>query len=203
MKRRRSLRAWSRQTAISLWCSDGLPASSSHQTRETAMPACTRRAVAMVTDVLTSDDLDATARRTGFVQRASKMTGKRFLALVTCGTWREANTTLAPLAAKITPRGQQGSVSPEALHQRMPKKAMAFLRARLRQARAQVQALDHVCDAGLLTAFTPVYRADRTGFGLPDACPTPFPAPAGVRPKRAPTCKRCGTIRTVSWGMVR
>ena len=49
----------------------------------------------MVTDFFTSDDIEATARRTGFVQRASKMTGKLFLALVTFGTWSEGNTTLA------------------------------------------------------------------------------------------------------------
>ena len=80
------------------------------------MPACTRSAVAMVTDFLTSDDPEATARRTGFVQRASQMTGQRFLTLVTFGTWREANTPLAQLAAKIAPLGQQVNVSPDARH---------------------------------------------------------------------------------------
>jgi hypothetical protein len=59
------------------------------------MPACTRRAVSMLTDFLTSDDIEATARRTSFVQRASKITGQLVLALVTFGTWSEANTTLA------------------------------------------------------------------------------------------------------------
>ena len=60
------------------------------------MPACTRSAVAMLTAFLTSDDIEATTRRTGVVPRASKMTGTHFLALMTFGTWREANTTLAP-----------------------------------------------------------------------------------------------------------
>lgn len=60
------------------------------------MPACTGRAVSLFTDFLTSDDIEATARRTGIVQRASKMTGNLFLALVTFGTWSEANTTVAP-----------------------------------------------------------------------------------------------------------
>lgn len=59
------------------------------------MPACTRSAISMFTDFFTSDDIEATARRTGFVQRTSKITGKLFLALVTFGTWSEANTTLA------------------------------------------------------------------------------------------------------------
>jgi hypothetical protein len=120
------------------------------------MPACTRRAVSMLTEFLTSDDIEATARRTGFVQRASKITGTRFLALMTFGTWREANTTLAPFAAKIPPLGQHVDVAPEALHQRMHQTAMAFLQAMRRQALAKVQALEHVGDDGLCTAFTHV-----------------------------------------------
>ena len=66
------------------------------------MTACTRSAVSMFTDFFSSDDIEATARRTGFVKRASQITGKRFLALVTFGSWSDATTTLAPLAAKVT-----------------------------------------------------------------------------------------------------
>jgi hypothetical protein len=56
----------------------------------------------MLTDFFASDDIEATARRTGFVKRAAKITGKIFLALVTCGVWSDATTTLAQLAAKVT-----------------------------------------------------------------------------------------------------
>ena len=83
------------------------------------MPACTRSAIAMLTDFFAADDIEATARRTGFVQRTSKITGKLFLALVTFGTWSEGKTTLAQLAAKGTQLRQPVEVSPEALHQRM------------------------------------------------------------------------------------
>src|SRR5213593_917586 len=55
--------------------------SSQHEPKETAMPAGTRRAIAMFTDFFAAADLEATARRTGFVQRTSKITGKLFLAL--------------------------------------------------------------------------------------------------------------------------
>ena len=65
------------------------------------MSACTCSAVSILTDFFVSDDIEATARRTGFVKRTSKITGKLFLALVTFGTWGEAKTTLAELAAKI------------------------------------------------------------------------------------------------------
>jgi hypothetical protein len=46
----------------------------------------TRNAVPMLTDFFASDAIEAAARRTGFVKRTSKLTGKLFLALVTCGT---------------------------------------------------------------------------------------------------------------------
>jgi hypothetical protein len=97
---------------LDLWCEDGLPNSSSHYAKQTAMPACTRCAVSMLTDFFTSYDIEATARRTGFVQRAWRITGKLFLALVTLGTWSAATTTLAQLAAKITQLGQQMDGSP-------------------------------------------------------------------------------------------
>ncbi len=91
------------------------------------MPAGTRSAVAMLTDFFAADDIEATARRTGFVQRTSKLTGKLFLALMTFGAWSEAKTTLAQLAAKATQLPQPVDISPEAIHQRMHKPAIAFL----------------------------------------------------------------------------
>ncbi len=51
------------------------------------MPACTRSALARFTNFFATDDIEATAWCTGFVQRTSKSTGQLFLALVTFGTW--------------------------------------------------------------------------------------------------------------------
>lgn len=147
------------------------------------MPAGIRSAVSMLTDFLTSDDIEATARRTGFVQRTSKITGKLFLVLVTFGTWSEAKTTLAQLAAKVTQLAQDVAVSPEAIHQRMNKKAIAFLQDMIRQALAKVQSLEHVCDDGLFTSFTKVYLADSTGFALPDSLHKRFPGSGGSASK--------------------
>ena len=56
----------------------------------------------MRTAFFATEQIEAAARRTGFVQRTSKMTGKIFLALVTFGVWSDAKTTCAPLAAKAT-----------------------------------------------------------------------------------------------------
>jgi hypothetical protein len=107
------------------------------------------------------------------------MTGKLFLALVTVGTWSEANTTLAQLAAKVTPLDTHVDVSPEAIHQRMHKKAMAFLQDMIRQALATVPSMERGCDDGLFTHFTNVYIADSTGFERPEALHKTFPGSGG------------------------
>ena len=73
------------------------------------------------------------------------------------------------------------------MHPRMNKKARALLQAMLRQALATVQSLAHVCDDGLLTAFTPVSLADSTGFGLPEAVHKPFPGSGGSAAKAGAT----------------
>lgn len=147
------------------------------------MPAGTRSAVAMLTDFFAADALEATARRTGFVQRTSKLTGKLFLALMTFGAWSEAKTTLAPLAAQATQLHQPVAISPEALHQRMHKPASAFLQDMIRQTLAKLSALDPVCDDGLFPSFPKVSIADSTGFALPEELHQTFPGAGGSAAK--------------------
>jgi Transposase DDE domain len=147
------------------------------------MTACTRSAVAMLTDFFASDDIEAAARRTGFVKRESKITGKLFLALVTFGVWSEAKTTLAQLAAKVTQVEGHVAVSPEALHQRMNKRAMAFLQEMIQQALGKMQDLAHVCDDHLFDYFLKVHIADSTGFSLPENLKDSFPGSGGSATK--------------------
>jgi hypothetical protein len=128
------------------------------------MPDYTPSALAMLTEFFTTDLIDQTARRTGFVQRTSKITGKIFLALVTFGLWSDGKTTLAQLATKMTHLGTHQEVSAEAIHQRMNHHAVTFLQDLIRQALAKLQALDHVCDDQVFAFFTKVYIAD----SLPD-----------------------------------
>ena len=135
--------------------------------------------LAMLTEFFTAEHIEASARRTGFVQRAAKVTGKLFLALVTFGLWSDATATLAPLAAKVTQLDEQLEVSPEAIHQRMNKRAHAFLQDMLRQVLAKVQAIEQVCDDGLFTYFTKVYLADSTGFALAESLHDVFPGSGG------------------------
>jgi len=136
-------------------------------------------ALAMLTEFFAGEQIEATARRTGFVQRTSKITGKLFLALITFGSWSDAKTTLAQLAAKATQLGTQVSVSPEALYQRMNKRALAFLQEMIRTALAKLQAGAQVCDERLFAPFARVHIADSTGFGLPDSLQGTFPGAGG------------------------
>ena len=85
------------------------------------------RSLPMLTEFFAAEQIEAAARRPGFVKRASKITGKIFLALVTFGAWSEAKTTFAHLAAKVTQLDEHIDVSPEAIYQRMHKRAHAFL----------------------------------------------------------------------------
>jgi Transposase DDE domain len=147
------------------------------------MTACTRSAVAMFTDFFASDDIEAAARRTGFVKRTSKITGKLFLALITFGVWSEAKTTLAQLAAKVTQVEGHVDVSPEALHQRMNKRAIAFLQAMIQQALGNMQALASVCEDHLFEHFLKVHIVDSTGFSLPENLQDSFPGSGGSATK--------------------
>lgn len=135
----------------------------------------TLSSLAMRTEFFSSDHSEAAARRTGFVHRASKITGKLLLALVTFGVWSDAKTTLAQLAAKVAQLGAQVAVSPEAIPQRMNKGALAFLRAMIRSAVEKIHSCQTGGEAHLFAYFTQVHSADSTGCGLPDslqhACP--------------------------------
>ena len=50
--------------------------------------------------LLAASHLEACARRTGFVRRTSKLTGKVFVALVTSRAWSTRKTSLGQLVAK-------------------------------------------------------------------------------------------------------
>jgi len=149
----------------------------------------TPNAVALLSQFFSVETIEQTARRTGFVKRVSKISGKLFLALITFGMWNNPKTPLAQLAAKVPELAGPVGVSPEAIHQRMNRRAVAFLQDLLRQALAQVPTLaaPSGSEAELFQAFTKVYLADSTGFGLPASLAPQFPgaggsgAPAGAK----------------------
>ena len=83
--------------------------------------------VEKLTEFFSTEHIEASARRTRFVQRASKITGKLFLALVTFGRWSTSKTTVAQLAARAAHLDVPVDITPAALQQRMTDRAVAFL----------------------------------------------------------------------------
>ena len=135
--------------------------------------------VGKLTEFFASDQIEASARRTKFVQRASKITGKLFLALVTFGRWSTPKTTVAQLAAKAAQLDAPVEITPAALQQRMTARAVAFLREVLQTAFATLHTVGTVCEDGLFAAFGRVHIVDSTGFGLPESLKAEFPGAGG------------------------
>src|SRR6266704_3281137 len=152
---------------------------SSHGTKETSMAEHQLSSLTMLTEFFATEQIEAAARRTGFVKRTSKITGKIFLALVTFVAWSDAKTTFAQLAAKVTQLDEHIDVSPEAIYQRMHKRAHAFLQEMIQHALAQTHAIASGCEDVFCAAFTKVYLADSTGFALPDSLKDTFPGSGG------------------------
>jgi Transposase DDE domain len=135
--------------------------------------------VEKLTEFFATDQIEASARRTKFVQRASKITGKVFLALITFGRWGAAKTTVPQLAAKAAQLDDPVDITPEALQQRMTARAVAFLQDLLQTAFAKLHTGDTICEEGIFAPFPRVHIADSTGFGLPESLAKEFPGAGG------------------------
>ena len=122
--------------------------------------------VEKLTEFFSADQIEASARRTKFVQRASKITGKLFVALVTFGRWSAAKTTVAQLAAKAAQLDAPVDITPEALQQRMTARAVAFLQELVQRAFTKLHTGDTICEDGIFTPFPRVHIADSRGVWL-------------------------------------
>ena len=132
-----------------------------------------------LTEFFSADQIEASARRTKFVQRASKITGKLFLALITLGRWSTARTTVSQLAAKAAQLDEPVNITPEALQQRMTARAVAFLQELLQTAFTKLHTGDTICEEGIFAPFPRVHIADSTGFALPESLAKEFPGSGG------------------------
>src|SRR5262245_24680997 len=153
--------------------------SSTNDREETAMAEPWSSTVEKLTEFFATDQIEASARRTKFVQRASKITGKLFLALVTLGRWSAAKTTVPQLAAKAAQLDVPVDITPEALQQRMTARAVAFLQDLLQTAFTKLHTGHMICEEGIFAPFPRVHIADSTGFGLPEGLKKEFPGAGG------------------------
>src|SRR5262249_37653969 len=153
--------------------------SSTSKREETALAKLWLSTVEKLTECFATDQIEASARRTKFVQRASKITGKRLLALVTFGRWGAAKTTVAQLAAKAAHLDEPVEITPEARQQRMTARAGAFLQDLLQTAFAKLHTGAAICEEGIFASFPRVHIAESTGFGLPESLAKEFPGAGG------------------------
>lgn len=135
--------------------------------------------VEKLTEFFSDDQIEASARRTKFVQRTSKITGKLFLALITFGRWSVPKTTVPQLAAKAAQLDVPVAITPEALQQRLTARAGAFLQDLLQTAFAKLHTGTTICEEGIFAPFSRVHIADSTGFGLPESLQKEFPGAGG------------------------
>src|SRR5215469_16002422 len=99
------------------------------------------------------------ARETGFVQRASKLTGAAFVQALLFGWLNNPQATLQQLAQMAGTVGV--AISPQGLEQRFTQAAAGFLRGVLEAAVTQVITA-HPVAIPLLSRFAGVYLLDRS-----------------------------------------
>jgi hypothetical protein len=109
---------------------------------------------------------DGLARETGFVRRASKLTGAHFVQALVFGWLNNPNATLQQLAQMAGTIGVP--ISPQGLDQRFSQAAATLLRRVLEVAIGQLVTADPVA-IPLLQRFAGVYLLDSSTIVLPNA----------------------------------
>jgi Transposase DDE domain len=122
--------------------------------------------LAQTLQTLLTTTADALARRTGFVQRQSKMSGALFAQALVFGWLANPHASLENLAQAAAAVGV--AISPQGLDQRCTEAAAVFLEALLGAAVQAVVAADPVA-IPLLQRFSAVVLLDCSTLVLPDA----------------------------------
>jgi Transposase DDE domain len=170
--------------------------SSTDEGKETAMAEPWFSTVKKLTEFFSTDQIEASARRTKFVQRASKITGKLFLALVTVGRGGAPKTTVPQLAAKAAQLDVPVAITPEARQQRLTARAGAFLQDLLQPAFAKLPTGDTICEEGIFAPFPRVPMADSTGCSWPESLQTEFPGAGGSGSKAGAKIQLVGEYKS-------
>jgi hypothetical protein len=134
----------------------------------------------------TADEL---ARRTGFVQRRSKLTGAAFVQALVFGWLADPHAALAALTQAAAVAGV--AISPQGLDQRCGEAAAAFLGMVLGAAVQAVVAAEPVA-IPLLQRFSAVVLLDCTTIVLPDALGLWWPGCGGSSPTHTQAALKVG-----------
>jgi hypothetical protein len=149
--------------------------------------------------VLTST-ADAAARRTGFVQRRSKLTGALFVQALVFGWLAKPHATIEALAQAAAVAGV--AISPQGLEQRCTEAAAAFLEEVLAAAVQALVAADPVA-IPLLRRFTAVVLLDCSTIVLPDALALWWPGCGGTTAKNTAAALKLGVRFDLCAGSLR
>lgn len=128
---------------------------------------------------LVTTTAETAARRTGFVQRRSKLTGAAFVQALVFGWLANPHATVEALAQMAAAVGVV--ISPQGLDQRCTEAAAAFLEEVLAAAVRAVVAAEPVA-IPLLQRFTAVALLDSSTIVLPDALAPWWPGCGGTTP---------------------
>jgi len=112
---------------------------------------------------------DAEAKKAGFVQRQSKLTGSKFVQTVVFAQLEDGQGTLADVAGTALALGVE--ITPQGLDQRFTQSASEMLKGVLDRGIEAVIASDPVA-IPVLQRFTGVYTIDSSTIALPEALAT-------------------------------
>jgi hypothetical protein len=125
-------------------------------------------------------DVEAVARATGFVQRASALNGRAFLRALVLGLVEKDDLTLSALAQVCADNGIE--ITPQGLDQRLTDKAVAFLKMMF--ARAIHMFKNQIpLPLSILQQFNGVYLTDSSVIALPDCLATDYQGCGGNGPQ--------------------
>ncbi len=130
---------------------------------------------------LLSSTANTLARQSGFVQRASKLTGAHFAQTLLFGWLQQPQATLQQLAQMAGSVGVP--ISPQGLEQRFTEAAALFLRRLLEVAVTHVVTADPVA-IPLVQRFAGVYLLDSSTIVLPNALAALWPGCGGRTEQR-------------------
>jgi Transposase DDE domain len=140
------------------------------------LPMTTVPQLARTLQTLFTTTAEQLARQTGFVRRASKLTGAVFAQTVVFTWLADPNATLETMAQ--TAAGLGAPITPQGLDERFHPAAARFLESLLARAMTQVVTADPVT-IPLLRRFAGVYLQDSTVIRLPDALEGNWPGCGG------------------------
>jgi hypothetical protein len=132
--------------------------------------------VAQALEQVLTEVADQAARATGFVQRASKLTGAKFVQTLVLGWLHTPDASLSQLTQMAATLGVL--ITPQGLDQRLGRAAAACLQRVLEAAVGQVVAAEPQAPA-LLQRFGQVTVQDSSTLGLPPALAAVWPGCGG------------------------